>query len=86
MITASYHQKLNTNKPLWVGVKTGYMVQKNTQIFEGNTMMVEVSVGSNQTGKLKISPQVYLTDNLKKIIPAIKVGINLNAFDKDVAI
>ncbi len=85
-ITASYHKNISTNKKesLWLAVKGGYLAQNNTTVFDENTVSVEVSVNVND--KIKIAPQIYLTNNLTKAMPGIKVGMTLGKFQKDISI
>jgi len=76
------------DKPFWLGVKAGYLVQNTTPVFEDKTIKLELTLGDNENNKFTISPQVYLTDNFSKVIPGIKIGMNLNAHqeNKDIAI
>jgi hypothetical protein len=85
-ITASYHKNISKNeqKPLWLAIKGGYLAQNNTAVFNDNTVSVEVSVNVND--KIKITPQIYLTNNLTKAMPGIKVGMTLGKFHKDISI
>lgn len=85
-ITASYHKNISKNeqKPLWLAIKGGYLAQNNTAVFNDNTISVEVSVNVND--KIKITPQIYLTNNLTKAMPGIKVGMTLGKFQKDISI
>lgn len=85
-ITASYHKNISKNakKPLWLAIKGGYLAQNNTAVFNDNTVSVEVSVNVND--KIKVTPQIYLTNNLTKAMPGIKVGMTLGKFQKDISI
>ncbi len=85
-ITASYHKNISKNeqKPLWLAIKGGYLTKNNTAVFNDNTVSVEVSVNVND--KIKITPQIYLTNNLTKAMPGIKVGMTLGKFQKDISI
>ncbi len=85
-ITASYHKNISKNekKTLWLAVKGGYLAQNNTAVFNDNTVSVEVSVNLND--KIKITPQIYLTNNLTKAMPGIKVGMTLGKFQNDISI
>ena len=87
-VTASYSHNLSKKdkKAFWLGMKVGYLVQDNTNNFDDSTLMLEMIVGGNDSSKFKISPQVYLTDNLKRVMPGIKLGMTLGKFDKDVSI
>ncbi len=87
-ITAGYSHNISKNleKPFWVGIKAGYMIQNNTTTFDDKTIMLEMIVGESDSGKIKVSPQIYLTDNMKKVIPGLKIAMSLNACEKDVAI
>ena len=87
-VTASYSRNLSKKekKPFWVGMKVGYLVQDNTNSFDDTTLMLEMIVGGNDSSKFKVSPQIYLTNNLKKVMPGIKLGMALGKFEKDVSI
>ncbi len=87
-VTASYSHNLSkkAEKPFWVGMKVGYLVQDNSNSFEDKTLMLEMIVGGNDTSKFKVSPQVYLTDDFKKVMPGIKLGMTLGKYEKEVAI
>ncbi|MDN5213815.1 hypothetical protein QQ020_17205 [Fulvivirgaceae bacterium BMA12] len=86
--TASYSRNLSkkAEKPFWMGMKVGYLVQDNSNSFEDKTLMLEMIVGGNDTSKFKVSPQVYLTDDFKKVMPGIKLGMTLGKYEKEVAI
>ena len=85
-VTAGYHKNISRNekKPLWIAVKGGYLVQNNTTVFNDKTLLVEVNVNVND--KIKIAPQIYLTNNLQKAMPGIKVGVILGKSQKDISI
>ena len=87
-VTASYSRNLSKKekKPFWVGMKVGYLVHDNTNNFDDKTLMLEMIVGGNDSSKFKVSPQMYLTDNLKRVMPGIKLGMTLGKFEKDVSI
>lgn len=86
-VTASYSRNLSKKekKPFWVGMKVGYLVHDNTNNFDDKTLMLEMIVGGNDSSKFKVSPQMYLTDNLKRVMPGIKLGMTLGKFEKDVS-
>ena len=81
-VTASYSRNLSgkDKKPFWIGMKTGYLIHDNTNSFDDTTFMLEMIVGGNDSSKFKLSPQVYLTDNLKKVMPGIKLGMTLGKY------
>ena len=87
-VTASYSRNLSgkDKKPFWVGMKAGYLLHDNTNNFDDSTLMLEMIVGGNDSSKFKISPQVYLTDNLKRVMPGIKLGMTLGKFDRESSI
>ena len=87
-VTASYSRNLSgkDKKPFWLGMKAGYLLQDNTNNFDDSTLMLEMIVGGNDSSKFKVSPQVYLTDNLKRVMPGIKLGMTLGKFDREASI
>jgi len=88
--TLSYARNFSKNeqKPVWLGIKAGYLVQNTSATFDDKTLLLEMIVGDSENKKFTIAPQVFLTEDFKKVIPGIKLGMNLNTHqeDKDMAI
>jgi hypothetical protein len=60
-------------KPDWLGLEMGYLVNRNGELFKKNTF----KLGFNwEIGKyLSVSPQLYLSGDMKEIFPAVRIGI-----------
>ncbi|MDN5203821.1 hypothetical protein QQ008_20690 [Fulvivirgaceae bacterium BMA10] len=87
-IVAEYGHNIakKKDKPFWLGLGIGYMAQSSGDYFDKGTMMLDMILGGNDSSKIKITPQVYLTDNLTRVVPGIKVGLGLGKFEKGISI
>ncbi len=87
-ITASYARNVAkpSKKPFYLGVKAGYSVVHAGNSLEDNALSLELILGGNENSKFKVAPVVYLTDDMKNVVPGIKLGMALGKNDKDINI
>lgn len=73
-INVGYRYNLSkvANKSNWLGVEFGYLLSQNGELFKENTFKLGVnwSVGKY----ISVSPQLYLSGDLKEVYPAIRIG------------
>ncbi len=62
----------NIDKPNWLGVEVGYLINKQGDLFGNNTFRL----GANwELGKyVSVAPQLYLSDDFTEFYPAVRIG------------
>ncbi len=87
-VTASYSRNIAkpNKKPFYLGLKAGYSIVNESKSFDDNALSLELIIGGNETSKFKVSPVVYLTDDMKNVVPGIKLGMSLGKYEKDISI
>lgn len=76
-LNIGYRRNLSNNvdKPNWLGVEVGYLVNNHGALFGKNTF----KLGANwELGKyVSVSPQLYFSDDFKETYPAVRIGFGL---------
>lgn len=70
-INVSWNKNLNYKgeRPQWLGLGAGYLIQNRGSYFKGNTMKFFIS---KYVGNVMISPELYFTDDFKSSLLGIK--------------
>lgn len=67
-----YNLSNKIEKPNWLGVELGYLVNKQGGLFGKNTFKLGVNW---ELGKyISVSPQLYMSDDFKEFYPAVRIG------------
>jgi hypothetical protein len=73
-LNLGYRNNLSNNKdkPNWLGVEVGYLVNSQGDLFGKNTFKLGVNW---ELGRyVSVSPQLYMSDNFNQFYPAIRIG------------
>jgi hypothetical protein len=62
------------NKADWYGISLGYLVKKNSDIFDDHTW--RLSIYRNISKHIVLVPQMYFPNNFSKVFPGIKVKVS----------
>ncbi|MBS1978799.1 MAG: hypothetical protein JST46_15615 [Bacteroidetes bacterium] len=70
-VNVSWNKNLNYKgeNPQWIGFGAGYLIQNRGSYFKGNTVKFFIT---KYVGNVMISPEMYLTDDLKSSLLGIK--------------
>lgn len=64
----------NPNKADWYGISLGYLIQKNSEIFDDHTL--RLSIHRNISKHIVLVPQMYFPNNFSNVFPGLKVNIS----------
>ncbi len=62
----------NPNKPQWYGLEVGFLTNKKSNFFDGNTYRLGLIV--NPVKSIQIKPNLYFEDNFQRVYPGIGVS------------
>jgi len=67
-----YNLARNIGNTNWLGVELGYLIMRNGDLFDKSTFKLGVNW---EVGKLiSVSPQFYLSGDMKQLYPAVRIG------------
>ncbi|WP_297707679.1 hypothetical protein [uncultured Eudoraea sp.] len=67
-----YNLSKKINKPNWLGVELGVLVNRQGELFGKNTFKLGVNW---ELGKyISVAPQLYMSDNFDQFYPAVRIG------------
>lgn len=61
-----------TDKPNILGLELGYLVSRQGELFGENTF--KIAVNWSPAKFVKVSPQLFVTDNFKQAFPGVRIG------------
>jgi hypothetical protein len=69
-ISAAFNRNIDSgSKTTWLGFGAGYLIYNSGSYFKGNTMKFFIN---KDVGKVRIVPEVYLTDDFKSYMVGVK--------------
>jgi len=76
-LNIGYHPNIvkDPKKSTFLGVEIGYLIVNQGDLFEGTTF--KFGVNWSPLKGVYVGPQLYATDNFKKVFPGIRIGFGL---------
>ena len=64
----------NPDKANWYGISVGYLIRKNSDIFDDKTW--RISIHRNISKHIVLIPQMYFPNNFSKVFPGLKIQVS----------
>ena len=67
-----YNMSNTIGKPNWLGMELGYLVSRNGDLLQKNTM--RLGFNWDVAKYISVAPQLYVSGDFKEIFPAVRIG------------
>ncbi|MBK7174991.1 MAG: hypothetical protein IPH84_17595 [Bacteroidales bacterium] len=67
-----YNMSNTIGKPNWLGMEVGYLVSRNGDLLQKNTM--RLGFNWDVAKFISVAPQLYMSGDFKELFPAVRIG------------